>query len=60
MSAVRTDKKRPADRQTTAREKATGRHAAPSNATEKHLGALESQVGRTLPPKGDDDEPKQG
>lgn len=36
------------------------RHPAPWGREERHLGAREDQVGVTLPPKADDDEPKQG
>ena len=33
---------------------------APSGSEEGHLGAREDQMSVTMPPKGDDDEPKQG
>ena len=33
---------------------------APADRSEKHIGATEDQVMPTLPPKADDDEPKQG
>jgi hypothetical protein len=36
------------------------RHAVPFSRGEKHIGATEDQVSVTMPPKGDDDEPKQG
>jgi len=36
------------------------KHNVPSGPEEGHIGAMENQVGRTLPPTGDDDEPKQG
>jgi hypothetical protein len=36
------------------------RHAAPTSPGEKHIGATEDQVAVTMPPKADDDEPKQG
>ena len=36
------------------------RHAVPLGRSEKHMGATENQVSVTMPPKGDDDEPKQG
>ena len=36
------------------------RHAAPSSRGEGHIGAMENQIGKTLPPRPDDDEPKQG
>ena len=54
--------KRPASRtaQTSARTREQKRHAAPSSREERHLGAREDQVGVTMPPKVDDDEPKQG
>jgi hypothetical protein len=34
-------------------------HAHPEHGDE-HIGAKEEQVAPTLPPRGDDDEPKQG
>lgn len=36
------------------------RHATPSSPGEQHIGATEDQVSKTMPPKTDDDEPKQG
>jgi hypothetical protein len=36
------------------------RHAAPTTPGEQHIGATEDQVSPTMPPKSDDDEPKQG
>lgn len=36
------------------------KHAVPFGREEQHLGAREDQVSVTMPPKGDDDEPKQG
>jgi hypothetical protein len=36
------------------------RHATPTTPGEQHIGATEDQVSRTMPPKTDDDEPKQG
>jgi hypothetical protein len=36
------------------------RHAVPFSRGEKHIGATEDQVSVTMPPKGEDDEPKQG
>jgi hypothetical protein len=35
-------------------------HSVPTSSGEKHLGATEDQVSATMPPKADDDEPKQG
>jgi hypothetical protein len=36
------------------------KHPVPTTRGEKHLGAMENQVSATMPPKADDDEPKQG
>jgi hypothetical protein len=36
------------------------RHAVPITRGDKHIGATEDQVAITMPPKADDDEPKQG
>jgi hypothetical protein len=36
------------------------RHGVPTTRGEKHIGATEDQVSPTMPPKADDDEPKQG
>jgi hypothetical protein len=36
------------------------KHPAPPDPEEGHMGALETQVSRTVPPTADDDEPKQG
>lgn len=36
------------------------RHPVPLGREEKHMGATEDQVSVTMPPKADDDEPKQG
>lgn len=36
------------------------KHSVPSGRGEKHIGATEDQVRATMPPKADDDEPKQG
>lgn len=35
-------------------------HPTPGGLGEQHIGATEDQVTPTMPPKGDDDEPKQG
>ena len=36
------------------------RHAVPTTPGDKHMGGTEQQVSVTMPPKTDDDEPKQG
>jgi hypothetical protein len=36
------------------------RRRPPINREEAHIGATEDQVSVTMPPKADDDEPKQG
>jgi hypothetical protein len=36
------------------------RHPAPTSPGEKHIGATEDQVSVTMPPRENDDEPKQG
>jgi hypothetical protein len=36
------------------------RHPVPSGREEQHMGATEDQVSVTMPPREDDDEPKQG
>jgi hypothetical protein len=35
-------------------------HAVPTTLGDKHMGATEDQVSKTMPPRADDDEPKQG
>ena len=36
------------------------RHSVPTTPGDKHMGATEQQVSVTMPPRADDDEPKQG
>jgi len=48
----------PADRK--ARNGRLKRHLVPTSPGDRHMGATESQVSKTMPPKADDDEPKQG
>jgi len=38
----------------------TARHAVPTTPGDKHMGATEQQMSVTMPPRADDDEPKQG
>jgi hypothetical protein len=40
--------------------RSVGRRRAPISREEAHIGATEDQVSVTMPPKADDDEPKQG
>ena len=56
VSASRLRRKGTASRDTRSLE----RHPGASGKEEGHLGATESQVSKTLPPRADDDEPKQG
>jgi hypothetical protein len=44
----------------TGRARPLNRHPVAFSRGEKHIGATEDQVSVTMPPKGDDDEPKQG
>jgi hypothetical protein len=40
--------------------RAQKKHAVPTGRGERHMGAMENQVSATMPPRADDDEPKQG
>ena len=56
--------KRPANAARKPRNSAAGRlarrHNVPTTPGDKHMGATEQQVSVTMPPRVDDDEPKQG